>query len=76
MLFKGLIVDRYAVLTSTPECVLSPRRAITRAQPEWSPRGETTHGGVDVNTAYLSMINPDYRMMPTISDLIYPYPAY
>ena len=26
----------------TPEGVVSPRRAITRAQPEWSPHGETT----------------------------------
>ena len=26
----------------TPEGVLSPCRAIMRAQPEWSPRGETT----------------------------------
>ena len=26
----------------TPEGVVLPRRAITRAQPEWSPRGETT----------------------------------
>ena len=38
---KGLIMDR-CVLTSTPEWVVTPRRAITRAQPEWSPRGETT----------------------------------
>ena len=27
----------------TPEGVVSPRRAITRAQPRWSPRGETTN---------------------------------
>ena len=32
-LFKGLIMDRCVLLTSTPECVVSPRRAITRAQP-------------------------------------------
>ena len=42
-------MDRFVLLTSTPECVVSPRRAITMAQPEWSPRGETTH---------LFMINP------------------
>ena len=31
--FKGLIMDRCVLLTSTPEWVVSPRRAITRAQP-------------------------------------------
>ena len=51
-------MDRCVLLTSTPECVVSPRRAITSAQPEWSPRGETTHLGVDVNNTHLSMINP------------------
>ena len=30
----------------TPEGVVSPHRAITRAQPEWSPRGDTTPEGV------------------------------
>ena len=33
-LFKALIMDRCVLLTSTPEWVVSPRRAITRAQPE------------------------------------------
>ena len=42
-MFKGLIMDRCVLLTSTPECVVSPHQAITRAQLEWSPRGETTH---------------------------------
>ena len=66
-------MDRCVLLTSTPECVVSPRQAITRAQPKWWPggetthsgcalviarRGETTHSGVDVNNTYLSMINP------------------
>ena len=32
-LIKGLIMDRCVLLTSTPECVVSPRRAITRAHP-------------------------------------------
>ena len=31
---KGLIMDRCVLLTSTPECVVAPRWAITRAQPE------------------------------------------
>ena len=35
--FKGLIMDRCVLLTLTPECVVSPCRAITRAQPEWLP---------------------------------------
>ena len=30
---KGLIMDRCMLLTSTPECVVLPCRAITRAQP-------------------------------------------
>ena len=41
----GLIMDRCVLLTSTPSCVVSPR-------------GETTHSGVDVNNTHLSMINP------------------
>ena len=53
-------MDRCVLLTSTPECVVSPR-------------GETTHAGVDVNSTHVSMINPDYDMMPTISALIYQY---
>ena len=32
-LLKGLIIDRCVLLTSTPECVVSPRRAITKVQP-------------------------------------------
>ena len=72
--FKGLIMDMCGLLTLTPECVVSQCRAITRAQPEWLPHGETTHEGVDVNNTHLSMINPDYNMMPAISKLIYPYP--
>ena len=47
-------MDRCVLLTSTPECVVSPRR-------------ETTHEEVDVNNIHLSMINPDYNMMPAIS---------
>ena len=38
-------MDRCVLLTSTPSCVVSPR-------------GETTHSGVDVNNTHLSMINP------------------
>ena len=49
-LFKGLIMDGCVLLTSTPECVVSPR-------------GETTHEGVDVNNTHPSMINPDYNMI-------------
>ena len=75
-IFKGLIMDRCVLLTSTPERVVSPRRAITGAQPEWSPRGETTHEGVDVNNTHLSMINPDYNMMLAISVTIYQYSGY
>ena len=37
--------SRCVLLTSTPECVVSPR-------------GETTHSGVDVNNTHPSMINP------------------
>ena len=69
-------MDRCVLLTSTPECVVSPRQAITRAQPEWSPRSETTHEGVDVNNTHLSMINPDYNMMPAISVRTNQYSAY
>ena len=45
-------------------------------QPEWSPHGETTHEGVDINNTHLSMINSDYSMMPTIFLFIYPYTAH
>ena len=76
VLFKGLIMDRCVLLTSTPECVVSPRRSITRAQPEWSPRGETIHEGVDINNTHLSMINPDYNMMLAISVRINQYSAH
>ena len=38
---KGLIMDRWVLLTATPECVVSPR-------------GETTLSGVDVNNTHLS----------------------
>ena len=52
-------MDRCVLLTSTPECVVSPRRAITRACAlVIARRGETTHSGVDVNNTHLSMINP------------------
>ena len=40
------------------------------------PRGETTHEGADVNNIHLSMINPDYNMMPAIFVLINQYSAY
>ena len=76
VLFKGLIMDRCLLLTSTPDCVVLPRRVIMRAQPEWSPRGETTHEGVDVNNTHLSMINPDYNMMLAISVRINQCSAY
>ena len=56
-------MDRCVLLTSTPECVVSPR-------------GETTHEGVDVNNTHLPMINPDYNMMPAISVRINQYSAY
>ena len=62
-MIKGLIMDRCVLLTSTPECVVSPR-------------GETTHEGVDVNNTHLSMINPDYNMMLAISVRINQYSAY
>ena len=76
MKIKGLIMDRCVLLTSIPSGTVSPRRAITRAQPEWSPRGETTHERVDVNNTHLSMINPDYNMMPAISIRTNQYSAY
>ena len=60
-------MDGCVLLTSTPECVVSPRRAIPRAQPEESPRGETTHP---------SMINPDYNMILANLTLNYQYFAY
>ena len=63
MLFKGLIMDRCVLLTSTFEWVVSPR-------------GETTHEVVDVNNTHLYMINPDYNMMLAISVTIYQYSTY
>ena len=42
-------MDRYVLLTSTPECVVSPR-------------GETTHSGVDVYNTHLSIINPSIKI--------------
>ena len=38
-------MDGCVLLTSTPSCVVSPR-------------GETTHSGVDVNNTHPSMIDP------------------
>ena len=63
ILFKGLIMDGCVLLTSTPECVVSPR-------------GETTHEGVDVNNTHPSMINPDYNMILANLTLNYQYFAY
>ena len=60
---KGLIMDGCVLLTSTPECVVSPR-------------GETTHEGVDVNNTHPSMINPDYNMILANLTLNYQYFAY
>ena len=62
-MFKGLIMDGCVLLTSTPECVVSPR-------------GETTHEGVDVNNTHPSMINPDYNMILANLTLNYQYFAY
>ena len=58
-----LMVVAVVMATSTPECVVSPR-------------GETTHDGVDVNSTHLSMINPDYNMMLAMSVRINQYSAY
>ena len=55
-------MDSCGLLTSTPECVVSPR-------------GETRHEGVDVNNTHLSVINPDYNTMPAISARINQYSA-
>ena len=62
-MIKGLIMDGCVLLTSTPECVVSPR-------------GETTHEGVDVNNTHPSMINPDYNMILANLTLNYQYFAY
>ena len=63
MLFKGLIMDRCVLLTSTPECIVSPP-------------AETTYEGVAVNNTHLSMIYPNYNMMPVIYLVINQYAAY
>ena len=73
---KGLIMGMCVLLTLDSEYVVSACRAIMRAQHVWSPSGETTHEGVDVNNKHLSMNNPDYNTMPTIFALIYQYTAY
>ena len=44
LLWSGLIMDRYVLLTSTPSCVVSP----------W---GQTTREGLDINNTHLAMIN-------------------
>ena len=62
-LFMRLIMDRGVLLTPTTDYIVSPR-------------GETTQEGVDVNNTHLTMINPDYNMMPIFSVLIYQYSAY
>ena len=62
-LFKRLIMDRCVLLTPTPDYIVSPR-------------GETAQEGVDVNNTHLTMINPDYNMMPIFSVLVYQYYAY
>ena len=41
VLFKRLIMDGCVLLSATPECVVSQRLTVTRAQSEWSSRGET-----------------------------------
>ena len=55
-------MDRCVLLTSTPECVVLTRRAI--------------NAGLNVNNTHLSMINPDYNMMPAISIRIDQYTVY
>ena len=56
-------MDEYVLLTTTPECVVSPC-------------GETIHEGVDVNNTHPSMINPDYNMILANLTLNYQYFAY
>ena len=48
-------MDSCVLLTSNPSCVVSPR-------------GETTHSGVDVNNTHLSMINPLNESSPISCD--------
>ena len=70
-------MDGCVLLTSTPSCVVSPRRAIPRAPARGiARRGETTHEGVDVNNTHPSMINPDYNMILANLTLNYQYFAY
>ena len=71
-----VVSPRRVIPRAQPECVVSPRRVILRAQPEGSPRGETTHEGVDVNNTHPSMINPDYNMILANLTLNYQYFAY
>ena len=56
--------------------VLSPRGDHSGCALLIAWHGETTHSGVDVNNIHLSMINPDYKMMPAISVRINQYSAY
>ena len=62
-------MDGCVLLTSTPSCVVSPR-------------GETTHSGVDVNNTHPSMINPlninspsafSYNLGSLLPDIYHPY---
>ena len=50
-------MDGCVLLTSTPSCVVSPR-------------GETTHSGVDVNNTHPSMINPLNHIHCFMQDVI------
>ena len=50
-------MDGCVLLTSTPSCVVSPR-------------GETTHSGVDVNNTHPSMINPLNNIHGCLWDVI------
>ena len=76
VLFKGLIMDGCVLLTSTPECVVSPRGDPSGCALGITRRGETTHSGVDVNNTHPSMINPDYNMILAYLTLNYQYFAY
>ena len=71
VLLKGLIMDRCVLLTSTPVVDINSGCTLVIAR-----RGETTQEGVDVNNTHLSMINPDYNMMPAISVRTNQYSAY
>ena len=51
-------MDGCVLLTSTPECVVSPRGDPSGCALGIARRGETTHSGVDVNNTHPSMINP------------------